>query len=76
MKIYMTSALDSDSTDRRMRNWDTSADDASKSRTALKRMDKACEPETIPVDVPTTRKELAMFLDRLCRELPSAMHDN
>jgi hypothetical protein len=76
MKIYMTSALDSDSTDRRMRNWDTSADDASKSRTALKRMDKACEPETIPVDVPTTRKELAAFLNRLCYELPSASRDS
>lgn len=45
--------------------WTSSASDASKARTELKKADRNSEPETTEVDVDTSRPGLIAFLNTL-----------
>lgn len=66
MKLYKTSyTVLVNNVPTRKAVWHSNADDASKARTALKAKDRASLPESVSVEVPTTRADLLVFLNAL-----------
>lgn len=68
MKLYQVTRLhepcgEGTESERATAGWETSDGAASKLCTALKKADRSCEPERAEIDVPTTRKELVLFLN-------------
>lgn len=65
MKLYkITRFVDPETgDDRAVAGWRTSDGDASKLCTAIKKIDKALEPEREEIEVPTTRTALVEFLN-------------
>ena len=64
MKIYRTTVLNTHGA-RTFGEWHSSADGASKYRTAMKKADRTCDPQTTEHDVKTDRTSLLSFLNGL-----------